>query len=155
MLPLCYFNNEHLNTMTNKIGIMSKKNEPKPIEHPKILLCNAYFSNRVLHNTTARDTYEKSINRLKFLCQSRGTVAQYDRELNIIGFISGKYLKELAIYNNVSIEKQVARTLSHELFHAVLHLEHGNDDIRICGGIDFPYRDCISLAEYLKEYGIW
>jgi len=54
-------------------------------------------------------------------------------------------LKYFIATNNTSIEKQTAKTISHEIIHRILFYEHGENE---CRAFD-------NIAEKLKAYGTW
>jgi len=133
----------------NKEIYMTKK-----IKFPQIHLQKKYYEFTCLLNKQGISIpiAQRIIQRQKFFNEQKGVVAQFDYRTNIIGLLSGKWLKTLCKENKIDTVTQCAKTISHEVFHSILAQEHG---FKICKLLDYPFKDSKSLAIYLKDYGLW
>lgn len=80
------------------------------------------------------------------------TAGNYWVDSDLISLSFGKFAQELCDEKNESLEIQVCKTISHEVVHRVLLVEH---NIKVCCAFDNEDKNGISFAEKLKEFGVW
>lgn len=124
------------------------------IKFPEIHLPQKYYELTCSLNELGTDLpiTQRIIQRQKYFNEQKGVVAQFDFKTNIIGLLSGKWLKTLCKENKIDTVTQCAKTISHEVFHSILAQEHGYTSCKL---LDYPFKDSKSLAIYLKDYGLW
>lgn len=85
------------------------------------------------------------------MIRGKKAIAEFEPMNNMIGLF-GDCIDEFCSIEKTDIETQIARTLSHEVFHALLLYIDG---MTACVCLDLPFKDKRTLAIYLKEYGLW